>query len=554
MIGDILPEPRDNDEVAVAASSEGADNLEMSEATKPTKSVHGPDRLIIILLIVFILRGLIYATIVPLWTAPDEPAHFQSAERVAKQLNPKYKTSSFYGKGSAFYSDRPQSYYWLAGSVLSSMPNSDAGTRALALRLLSIILNTGAIYFTYRMARELFPQERLVYLSAPMAMAMLPMFTFNGMSINSDNAAIVISCLFLWLAVRTIARGYSISTTLLMLAAIVTALFTKRTTAISGLLLAILPLFMMFRIPAKPGSRRLVRLLPVLLIPAFFIIALPLISRLAPTFTGEYSLLGPLQRVLDSDVEQLFLAPAASLISSFWAHFGWMDIPRAGGYADLQKFWYLPLVGYLIILMSRFRYQRSVLDRVQLIGLAFLSVAVVSVVSITLMYATAKGYAPELWSPQARYVWPIVGAGSLLFAAGSLLGVRSLVGIAVSSGLKVNLERLGGWVGVIVFIGLGLSIFYFDFSSLRSMIIPRYYSQFDLAGAILRDSVSTDHPSMQTVFAHLQMSSEETRRQVLWRPKLLELGLVHYAIFACYGSAFISFLVGAVWRERAETS
>lgn len=106
--------------------------------------------------------------------------------------------------------------------------------RAYMLRFLSILLNAASVYFTYRMAREIFPKERLIYLAAPMLLTMFPMYTFTGMSINSDNLAIPIFALFLWLAVRILNRGFDFLTALMMLLVAAAGLFTKQNTFTIG--------------------------------------------------------------------------------------------------------------------------------------------------------------------------------------------------------------------------------------------------------------------------------------------------------------------------------
>lgn len=70
------------------------------------------------------------------------------------------------------------------------------------IRLLSVLMGAGTVYFTYRLALEVMPEREGLALSAGAITAFTPMFLFISASVNNDNLAIVLSAATLWLLAR----------------------------------------------------------------------------------------------------------------------------------------------------------------------------------------------------------------------------------------------------------------------------------------------------------------------------------------------------------------
>ena len=67
------------------------------------------------------------------------------------------------------------------------------------IRLLSVLIGAGTVYFTYRLALELAPGRDGLALAAAGFTAFTPMFVFISASVNNDNLAILLSAAILWL-------------------------------------------------------------------------------------------------------------------------------------------------------------------------------------------------------------------------------------------------------------------------------------------------------------------------------------------------------------------
>ena len=76
-------------------------------------------------------------------------------------------------------------------------------------RLFSLLLATGTLLCTYRIALDIFPHTPIMPLAALAFNAFIPMFIFISASVNNDNLVILLSSVTLLMLVRIIQRGAS---------------------------------------------------------------------------------------------------------------------------------------------------------------------------------------------------------------------------------------------------------------------------------------------------------------------------------------------------------
>jgi hypothetical protein len=198
----------------------------------------------------FVLFSL-YSLATPLFEASDELWHYPMVQHLAtggalpvQRANQTDVDAPWRQEGS-----QPPLYYWMAAVASASFdsskwrelrrinPHNDMGvpTRdgnanavlhtpaerlpwtpvALAVRaarLVSILMSTATVFFSYRVARELFPSSTLdtlafVRLATPVLVATVPMFAFISGAINNDNAAVMFSTIGVWWALRLLRLG-----------------------------------------------------------------------------------------------------------------------------------------------------------------------------------------------------------------------------------------------------------------------------------------------------------------------------------------------------------
>ena len=98
------------------------------------------------------------------------------------------------------------------------------------IRLLSVLMGAGTIYFTYQLAKEFFDDEPSRLFAAAFA-AFTPMFVFISGAVNNDNLATFLSAIILFLLVRASGlhpRPFTTRTSLLLGILLALAALTKQ--------------------------------------------------------------------------------------------------------------------------------------------------------------------------------------------------------------------------------------------------------------------------------------------------------------------------------------
>jgi hypothetical protein len=97
--------------------------------------------------------------------------------------------------------------YYEVESAAYDVAGASIWSQLTATRIMSGLLSALAVVFVLLAAREVAPRRRLFVLGAPLFVALNPMFTFIGASVNNDVGVNVAAALFLFLIVRASQRG-----------------------------------------------------------------------------------------------------------------------------------------------------------------------------------------------------------------------------------------------------------------------------------------------------------------------------------------------------------
>ncbi len=197
-------------------------------------------RILYVILAVYVILATIYSITTPIFEASDELWHYPMVKYLADnglQLPPQDPANigPWRQEGS-----QPPLYYMLAAILTAGIdtsdmemvrrvnPHADIGivrpdgnanmmvhrteiesfpwhgtTLAVHIvRLFSIALGLGTVIVTYQLAREIFPDNRVVQLGAAAFVAFLPMFLFISGSVNNDNLSNFLGNLLILLIVR----------------------------------------------------------------------------------------------------------------------------------------------------------------------------------------------------------------------------------------------------------------------------------------------------------------------------------------------------------------
>ncbi|HEC35127.1 MAG TPA: DUF2142 domain-containing protein [Anaerolineae bacterium] len=246
-----------------------------------------------------LLRGLLYALIVPPWQAPDEPQHLQHAllmlespgqitreeaygsQDLIEGVHRSLVTQQFWffrahdippsePQYVAAFS-HPPLYYVLAALVIAPLRGADLCVQLYAVRILSVFLTTVAVLVTLCIGRRIFPDKPEVTYAATAVALLLPMHTFVGASVNNDVLAELIGSLIVFLSVDLTVRGPSLRRLLTLALVNALALLTKRTLFFAMVLSIIVCGWVLFRWMRGLDRRQI--LSGLLLLLTFFAIA-----------------------------------------------------------------------------------------------------------------------------------------------------------------------------------------------------------------------------------------------------------------------------------------
>ncbi len=138
------------------------------------------DHVLTFLVGVVVVRGLLYALLVPPLASIDENSHYEYIK-------------SFVASGGAQIrgaeASQPPLYYWLNVPIYLLFASQPLAIKVLAMRLMSTLMVAATVPITYATAKLVLPRDRLVYLGSAAIVALAPAYSWSGAAINNDNLA-----------------------------------------------------------------------------------------------------------------------------------------------------------------------------------------------------------------------------------------------------------------------------------------------------------------------------------------------------------------------------
>jgi len=440
-----------------------------------------------LLLALSITRGVLYSAVTPPWQAPDEPDHFQYAaflvhyhrfptrqdvateEWLQTQVHASMQEFGFWARRAHTLAPpaleeeyraatgHPPLYYLLSALLLAPLSHCDLIIQLHALRLGSVLLGTLTVLVAYLTAQALFPEDVSWQLAVPIFVAFLPMHTFITSSVNNDSLAELLASLVIYSLLRILKGDLSWRRVVSIACLLASGLLTKRTTAFAIPLAALTILLYCLRakppklaLTSKPSRcpLRWLRQRPVWLLIASAI-GLGLWTLTRVPFYYFHLLLQP-QRYAPAALRAYALFFALTF-ASFWANFGWMNVPLdLGWYAALAVFSLLALGGLGLFTVRVVRGIET-LETWQRRAWLMLLLAVVFIFAQTFGLMIVRGI-----PPQGRYLFPALIPLAVFFT----LGLREWVPARHRSLFPLALV---------------LGLFVLDSVSLCCYIIPHFY-------------------------------------------------------------------------------
>lgn len=212
------------------------------------------------LLLLTLLRGLLYVWLVPPWQHYDEPGHFEVA--AFRSQTGRYPTtrSVLPEARRALAASMEEHRFWtrqglnppnlrlpvLPDLVISQAPHMplyyiltvpairlawpvDPLLGLFAGRMLSVLCLVGIVWLTWLTMQELFPRDECIQRAVPTVIAFLPPHVDIGSAFNNDELTSFFGTLFVFLMIRLLRRGPSLTRILFPVGALALGIATKRT-------------------------------------------------------------------------------------------------------------------------------------------------------------------------------------------------------------------------------------------------------------------------------------------------------------------------------------
>jgi len=466
-------------------------------------------RLVVVFSLLVLIRGVIYAALIPPWQGPDEPQHFeyvrllyetrrwaglgdvspileehiiqsmytfdfpQLAPGIFDEQNPPRTFQEVWGQyGTDTRLGSPSLYHIMAASLQPFASDDLVGQMYLA-RFVSVVLGIGTVVLAFLALKEVFPHDPFMFIGVPTFVTFLPMYSYIRGVVNSDNLATLFGALAIYVLVLGFTRRRFWTCWGAALALSCLGMLAKKT------VLFLIPLTLT-AIPVHLGYHKLSRRQLLLGLLLFSVAVLLVVTawmldptrsvlmgwiRATDNLVSQYDSPSMFANALRGLMSRNPLGPAAldlypiyvkTLFTGFWGYFGWWSIP-------LSSSWYIGLAAICLaaglgILLSIGHWIRNPwsLSVEQRQVLLLFGMAVVLAIVIAIAHSLARFFSPTFGRPQGRNIFPALVPIATLF----VLGVRGLVP------KSFRLHVLAAYVGAFAL---------FDALCVALYIIPAYY-------------------------------------------------------------------------------
>lgn len=169
--------------------------------------------------LVFVLRGVFYCHLIPLWEGFDEWGHYAFVEHlrlhggslprttdpVTEEIRQSVQAAPIRHEASdpmmVFEAQQPPLYYWILSAPNRIWIRADISTRVHRLRILSVLIASLAIPFAWLAALELFSSRRIA-LCVCALIAVMPGLTVDIARVGNESLAIALGSWIILLLLR----------------------------------------------------------------------------------------------------------------------------------------------------------------------------------------------------------------------------------------------------------------------------------------------------------------------------------------------------------------
>ncbi|VAW31355.1 hypothetical protein MNBD_CHLOROFLEXI01-171 [hydrothermal vent metagenome] len=397
---------------------------------------------LILILCFYFAVGVLFVFYTPAWQTPDEPAHYNYIVQVATQgccpiiekgdwdsayleqlKSNRFNSQLLKNLYTVQYEDHQPPLYYLLATPIFWITNGSL----YAVRLFSLLLGSGVVFFSYFIVRVLLPERPWVAVGTALLIAFLPQNIHILASVNNDALAWALIALTLLMVIlylkdkRLGKLSLNASGPLIMGILVGLSFLTKATTyfLVAPVLLAIYLRWKEMRLSTQIASRtEAVKILlqhwMQFLVPSVFLGSLWWIRNLnvygLPDFMGlqahEQVVIGQVRTaeyIAQVGWQAYLVDVMKTTFTSFWGQFGWMALPLKGWPILMVKGLLLASVSGWIIWLTR-RYRQNIQKQKSFASLQY---AGWHILVLTLIFTIAAyiGYNVSFLQLQGRYLY-----------------------------------------------------------------------------------------------------------------------------------------------------
>ncbi len=422
-------------------------------------------RWLILIFALYVFLGVGYSLLMPVWEAPDEPAHYHLGWHFATYKE--YPSPDF-----NYESHQPRTFYYFSSWVVRALDTIDPElTRfrrpeeyvfnirkperrfdwtdenytfywgVYVLRWVNLIIGGIALWLNWKTFKQIAPPT--LALAALALAALTPQYLHIMSSVNNDALGTLAGALLFYLAIRFVKELSPWLGLLLIPLAVLLPLFTKLTVLpVSAALLLILASKWLFGFPKKRwllysalfiflGAGIFYLLFPETVQSAFYEIQWRLFSLRKNALTEKY-----------------IKAVSSQILWTYWGKVGWLAVGLPLWIIRLLTG--LGVIGMILHIYSLFRLRVRGLQ----LGL-WLTVWLVGALTILAVFRNGL----TTFATQGRLLFPAIGALSLLMVAGW------------HQTLSARVQLYLPWLVILIFLFCNLTLWLIG-------IIPIYYQPF----------------------------------------------------------------------------
>lgn len=374
----------------------------------------------------YFLLALGYSLLMPIWEAPDEPAHYHIAWRLARM-------GGFPTLKNNYEMNQPKTFYYLGSQIIRMLDQVDTHLSdyflprefkeiirkserrfdwtadnyrfllgVYALRWLNILFGAGALWFIWKSFQTVASEQTVIRIAAFALSALTPQFLHIMSSVSNDALGTLAGALLFYLGLQIINTRSNMLTLISIPLAVILPLTTKLTVLPVGTaLLVIVAWKWMFNNPQKRwlvfcgvlilfGISMLFFLFPETIQTAAGEITWRLFSLHKNAWTYKYLIF-----IFDQ------------IISTYWGKVGWLAVGLPAAVVI-----FLTLFGLIGMLMNA---QNLIKTRLQ--NPQFNAWMATWIIVLCMIAAVAKN-ALTTSATQGRFLFPGIGALSLLMISG----------------------------------------------------------------------------------------------------------------------------------------